>query len=410
MMNRHQQARRRMESIAAELQELSEKLAEASPDSEVAEEIREQMKKLAEQMQKEAEAIQELADKPLPLDLDQKLSPELQKMAEQLQQLSREMADAAADPNLNTSQLQQELQQQMEALKQQQQQHDDQAMQPMQRLAQVLPLKQNEAEFTQLVMKQRDLADRLQSLKDQDVQESPELRARIRDLEEEQHRVREQLSDLLSRIEENAQSLPDEPEFDELRQTAMKFAQEVRDSGAVEDMAEAESQLSEFNTSLGPELSQQAAEILEQFVSKCQGMGQQAGQCLSGFNPSLGSSLQKTLDQLAPTPSNGMGGSGFGAGGSGGYSARMSTMDNVGMYGSQPLLSPSASSRAGGGDDADAVGTFMSPEAMRDGQGNSGFTARQTNPAWGGADWGVPVQYRRQAGSYLQQLAEELEP
>ncbi len=411
MMSRFQQAQRRLEKLADEMQQVHEQLEAAQaadPDSPLTEDLRQKLQQLAEQMQQEAEAIQKLGDSPLPLELDKQLAPQLQEMAARLRELAEQTANMAASPNLNPQQAAEQLQQQLDALKQEQQRHQDEAMQPLQQLAQVLPLKQNEAEFTQLVLKQRELADRLNSLKNSNAESDPAERARMRELEEEQHRVREQLSDLLDRIEENANNLPDDPNLEKLRQSALELAQAVRDSQVTTEMANAESFLTEFNGGNGHFHAENAAQLLEQFLTQAGGMGGAAGECLPGFNPSLGSAMAQTLNQLVPGMGSGTGSAGMGQAGSGGYSTNMSTMNNVGMYGGLPLLDPSSSSSGGSESDLPA-GVFGSPFASGQDESGTGFTASQTNPAFGGADWGVPIRYRRQAGRYLQQLAEELE-
>lgn len=236
----------------------------------------------------------------------------------------------------------------------------------------------------------------------------------MRELEEEQHRVREQLDDLLDRIEEHAGNLPEDPELDELRETAKEFAKNVRECSAGSEMAQTEGALSEFNGSQSHEHANEAALQLEQFLSQCKGMGQQCKN--SGkpkFGPSLGQCLSETLSQLAPgmKPGSSSGqkqGMGNGAAAGGGQSSQMSTMKNVGMYGGQPQFDP-ANTSMGESESDNIGGVYSDPFAGNRADGGSGFTARQTNPAFGGADWGVPIQYRRQAGRYLQGLAEELE-
>ncbi len=61
MMNRYQQAERRLESLAAEMQKLKEKLDAADPDSALAEELKKELQQLAEKMQEEADAIEKLS-------------------------------------------------------------------------------------------------------------------------------------------------------------------------------------------------------------------------------------------------------------------------------------------------------------------------------------------------------------
>ena len=73
-----------------------------------------------------------------------------------------------------------------------------------------------------------------------------------------------------------------------------------------------------------------------------------------------------------------------------------------------PLCDPTASSSGKSSDSAQAAGTLPGSLANEGKGAGNGFETRQTNPAFGGGEWGVPAQYRRQAGRYLQRLAEEL--
>jgi hypothetical protein len=394
------------------MEKLKEQLEAAPQDSELAEKLRQEMMQVAEKMQQEADAIQKLGEKPLPLELDQELAPQLKEMADKLREMSEQIAKTAQQPNATNKEALEQLQKQLDAMKKEQQRHQEEAMKPLEQLAQVLPLKQAESEFTQLVMKQRELADRLQSLQGQDANSDPQIRARMRELEEEQHRNREQLNDLLDRIEEHANNLPDDPELDELRNTALEFAKAVRECEAGGEMANAEGSLTEFDGTNGHAHADKAASLLEQFLSQCNGMGEAAGNCLPKFNPGLGQCMSNTLQQLSPgmKPGTGMkqGGMGLGMAGSGGYSSQMSTMNNVGMYGGEPQFDP-ANSSMGESNSDNIGGVYTDPFADGQNGGGSGFEARQTNPAFGGADWGVPIQYRRQAGKYLQGLAEDLE-
>ena len=330
-------------------------------------------------------------------------------MAEQIREMSEQLKKSANADSKTNQQAAEELQNQLDALKKEKQRHNEEAMQPLERMAQVLPLKQAEGEFTQLVQRQRELADRLQSLQDANASSDAATRARMRELEEEQNRIREQLKDLLDRIEEHAESLPDDPELSDLKSTALEFAAAVREAQPENEMASAEQQLNEFNGHQGFEHAQEAARILEQFLSQCNGMGQQAeGACKAKFSPGMGQCMSNSLSQLAPGFGQKSGGMGMGPGGSGGSSSQMSNSQNVGMYGGMPMMDQSLSGMSDSNSDSNG-GVFSDPFANGSDENSSGLTGRQTNPAFGGGAWGVPVQYRRQAGRYLQQLADDLD-
>ncbi len=408
LMSKYQQAQRRMENIAEQIEELQEELRKQPEDSPLAEEMRNKLNELAEQMQAEAEMLQKLSEMELPLDIDAQLSPRLQEMAQMLQKLSEQAKNSAGAPDMTPQQMQEQLQQLLDEVREQRKEHQEQTLQPLEHLRQVLPLKQDEAAFVQLVQRQRDLAERLSSLKDFEGQDDPGRKARSRELEEEQQRIRDELTDLLDKIEEHAASLPEDERLDDLRETAQEFVRAVRESEATDEMLNAESALARFSGSRGHAAANRAADILEQFLSQCQSMGGQAGECLPKFSPGLGSSLQQTLQQLVPGMGSQMGGAGLGQGGSGGYSSRSNTMQNVGMYGGLPLLTPGASN-SGSSDSDNMIGTLPGQFASEQGDDGTEFQSRQSHPAYGGAEWGVPLRYRRQTGRYLRRLAEELE-
>src|SRR5262249_14970087 len=143
-----------------------------------------------------------------------------------------------------------------------------------------------------------------------------------------------------------AARLPEEEEFEAMRKTANEFAAGVRASGAPEAMVEAEDALAEFSGTRAHEGAERAAGILKQFLSQGGGMGQEgAGQALRTFRPGLGDALGQSLQQLMRNAGHGqMPGSAQGSGG--GYSASRNTMDNVGLYGSNPTMNDTPS---GGG-------------------------------------------------------------
>ena len=229
----------------------------------------------------------------------------------------------------------------------------------------------------------------------------------LRELEEEQRDLRNQLTDLTDKIEEDAAKLGDDEEMNKLRDMALDFAKALRESGASESMIDAEEGMGQFSGSKGHSAAEKAAEALEKLAGQGQQMGDQAGDSLSGENPGLEESLRKSMNQLAPVSPN-KPGQGQGTGSGEGESSQMDSMKNVGMYGGNPLMEP-AESKFGSSDQNSQTATspgIMSDEAGADG---GGFKASQSNPAYGGAEWGVPLKYQRQSGRYLQKLAEELE-
>src|SRR5262249_43877695 len=157
--------------------------------------------------------------------------------------------------------------------------------------------------------------------------DDPSAKARMRDLQTEQQKVRDDLRDLLADIENHAALLhvdtpkgekPDETvssKLEELRKSAQDFVRAARQSGAAEQMAEAEQKLEEFSGSPAVVKSREAAATLESLIAQCKSMGDQ-GEAQLKFQPTLSQSLGNTVDQLlaaeglGSNPGRGMGNGG----------------------------------------------------------------------------------------------------
>lgn len=406
LVSKYQQAERRMEGLAEELAKLEKELADLPSESELAEAKREELNKLSERMQQEANAIREAAKHTMPYELDQNLTEQLQKMAEAIEEAGTATRQLAASPKVTAGEAKQELKKRRERLQQQRQQFQQDAMQPLERLAQAYPLLEDEARFVELYQRQRELEERLASLKGQDAEKDPKLKSRMRDLEEEQRENREALSELLHDIEDHAARLPDTPDLAALKESAVEFASAVRSSGAVEAMANAEFSLAEFAGGPGHAAAKEAADILEKFLGRCAGMGEEGGQCLKRFSPSLGQCMSNTANQLLAEAGFGSKqGYGMGEGAGGGYSSRRSTLQNVGMYGQLPALGQT--SRSGFG--ASRMGAAGRGDSLRNpdsGSPTSVQSAGELQASGAGAS-AVPLKYRRRVSQYFQRIVDE---
>ena len=97
------------------------------------------------------------------------------------------------------------------------------AMAPLELLAELYPLMEDQARFIELYHRQVSLAERLSSLEGRDGEDNPALKRRMRDLENEQAQVRRALDDLLNDIVDHAKALPDDARAAELKQTALEI-------------------------------------------------------------------------------------------------------------------------------------------------------------------------------------------
>jgi hypothetical protein len=405
LLSRYQEAERRLESVADEMEQLEKKLA-ALPPGPLADELREELQQLTERMSGEAEAIAQLGRSPLPYDLDQKLSKNLHHLADQLGELADKVGDLARSPSASKSQVGEELERLRKQLAGDKDELATETGPPLEWLTAVYPLLEDEARFTDLYQRQRDLAERLSALRGRDRQDDPSLKARMRDLEAEQQRLQTELTELLDDIDEHAKRLPKKPEFKELRLSAELFAMLVKRSEAEPTMIQAAVALSQFAGTEGHDQAVRAADILESFLAKCQGIGEQGTASLkNSFEPGLGESLGSTLSQLLADSGFGQEG-GLGAGRGGGYSARRNSLGNIGLYGGFP-----ATSGMQGGQQRGANSSRGTPGYAKGSQaaaGGAGANVSTGNATTGGAEASVPSEYRRRVGRYFQRLADEL--
>jgi hypothetical protein len=404
LMAKYQQASRRMESIAEEIEKLQAELKELKPGEQPSEELRDKLQELADKMAEEVDALRRLAADKQALAIDEELTKELSDLAEQISELQKKLQELANDDQAQRDEIEKKLAELADAMREKRERLDNEVMEPLEKLNAVLPLTRDEQQFVQIYLRQRELADRLASLQGHDQEDDPALKARMRDLEDEQRKLRADLEALIGSIEEHLAGLPEEEEFRELRVSAQDFVEALRESGAAEAMLEAENGLSEFSGTRGHAGALSAADILEKFLSKAEQMGQQGGgKAMKGFRPQLGNSMSKTLQQMANR------GQGMSQGGGSGYSAARNTADNVGMYGSDQNLSDSQPSGQGQSKKQSRTGMGPRTAAQRiGGAGEGQAEARRRQRSGGGADAVVPLRYRRQVGRYFQRLADEL--
>jgi hypothetical protein len=276
-------------------------------------------------------------------------------------------------------------------------------MAPLDHLAKVFPLIEDQARYLELHARQKDLAERLSALKEkQSAGDDPRLKSRMRDVEEEQRKLRDELGQLLDDIETHAKELPDDEKLADLRETAEAFARDVRDSDAAEWMRGAEQALADFDGKAGHTNAKVAEETLAKFISKCKGIGEKGEACLK-FQPGLAAGLGNTVEQLLGasglTP-------GMGKGAGGGYAASRSTLRNVGIYGQMARMSKASKS---GGGRADR-GASTDGRGNPDDPGNAFVEDAGGRQKIGGqAEAAVPVKYKRRVGDYFRRVADEIE-
>ncbi len=405
LLGKYEQATRRMEAANEKIEQLQKALAKADSNSELSKELREQLKQAADQIAKDAEKLAGLSAEDLPFDIDHALKNQLDEAAQALEKAADALDKAAARPGLSAGAAAAAVAKARKELGGEREKFKEEAADPLDHLAKIYPLIEDEARFAELWERQKDLADRMESLVGHDDEDDPHQKSRMRDLEAEQRQLKADLRELLDDIENRTAELPSDPRLDGLRKTAGEFAKAVRKSTAADEMAASESGLAEFSGSRSAPAARAAADTLKKFLAQCQSVGEQGGECLK-FQPKLASSLGGTVEQLLEAEGLGMGKGQKGlAGAGGGYSARRSSLRNVGMYGRIPVRG--SESRAGGGRADHGISDTSN------GPGHAGnpldSSAKSRLDASGQSDAAIPDRYKRRVGEYFQRVADELE-
>lgn len=409
LLGRYQEARRRMESAAEMLEQLHRELSELPADDPLAHDIRRRIEKIAQKLAEDAAAVQKLAEKPLPFDIDKNLAKQLAEAAKALREAGGDLSQLAAQSPCSNKTAAAGARKAADRLNAGRKDFQQKAMDPLEHLAAAFPLLADAEKFTELAQLQRDLADRAASLKGRDGEDDPELKARCRQLEEEQRQLRDALGSLLAQIEEHTAKLPQRPEFEKLRETAESFVAELKASGAAETMSEAETAMASFLGTKSHAKADEAAKILDRFVKKCQ--GGMAGQCKGclAFQPTLSQCLGNSIAQLLAAMGGG-GGMGYGSGPGMGA---MRGFGNVGLFGSLPGMTGAGNIGSGtsnvtpGAAGAEGSGTFGSGGTNPD--QTPGARPVDNNAPGGSGGPAAPSQYRRRVGQYFQRILEEVQ-
>jgi len=417
---KYQAAQRHLEKLAESLREVQQAADEAAanPDSqEAAEALRDKLEAAQKAAENASSAIEQLSEQAMPIDVDQQLAERLSEQAKQAAEVAREL-EAMNDPDAQqqqplTEQERGRLDELAKQLAADRQRLQDQAIDPMQMMQKILPLLADQQRFVRLTQQQRDLAQRLNTLKANADPKDAGLQRRITDLESEQQRWRESLDQLLDDIQSHADQIANDPELEKLKQTAEQFVADVRASDAMSQMGAAQQHLLDGDLDQAREAAAAAATTLESFLSQCEGMGDKACEnCEAAFQPGmggpkLGNSLQQMLAMMGYKPGSSSGvsqGMGFGAGAGGGFAQRFPGPQNVGMYGSLPT--PRSNPARGQGDAASGgVAAYHSGSAL--GAGNAEPLSTTSATAGGQADQAVPRRYRTQVAEYFRRLTEE---
>jgi hypothetical protein len=399
LMSKYRAAQRRMESAKAGVDELRKKRKDRKGAAE--DRDRAELRELVEQLRKDAQAARNAA-KPLDLDLDQALNGRLATLSRDLDALAKALEEVAGKEGLTADEIEQALRDAAGSLDREMADFQKDVLDPLEFLRSVVPLLEAERRFEKLVARQKDLARRLEPVKDRERVTAPAQRNGMKGMQADQERIRVELAQLLDEIEGRAALLPDTPELAELKESAREFVETVRQSGAADAMTDAEAGLGQMSGKRGYDGAKKAADILEGLLKKEQGesgMGGRGRRALR-FCPGLGQRLGKTLEQLLGAgQGEGDGQSGFGTG--------SERSQEVGLYGSLPGLGDVGTEELTSRPGARGAADPRDPAAAKTGPTGTGDGRGAAPTAGANREATVPASYRRRVAEYFQRVADE---
>src|SRR5262249_41832783 len=156
---------RRIQALAEEKQGLRKKLKDKPADQPVSDQDRADLQRIEKRLAEEARSIREAAEKGLPYDLDKQLSQHLNKLADALDRAANDVQRLSKKSDLKSEDLAKALDSAFSQLEQSDLEFEREAMEPLEHLERVFPLIADQARFTELVMRQKELAQRAAALK-----------------------------------------------------------------------------------------------------------------------------------------------------------------------------------------------------------------------------------------------------
>lgn len=403
LTEKYSQISRRMEKLLDELKKIQEELDALNKDgndskdgekkSLTEEQIRQRLQQIRRLLAKEIEKLQMMADYPLPYDMEETLNESLQKQIDKMSDLHKQTGKLLKKTPPTEKDLKEHLKKVLDALGQSRKLMD-QATEPLEWIEATMPLMIAQERFKLLVAKQKDLAKRMKTFDGKNNPDDPKMKVRMQELEEEQKQVGEQLASLLSDIQLHAANLPQLEELEKLRWTAIEFAEALYASGAAEAITAASDALAEFQGTKAVEQSQRAADILEQFISKCENMGGQMWNCPPSFNPCL-SQMKSTMQQLLQSMKSG---------GGGGYGMFAPGSQAAGLYGQMQGMMQKRGTGQGQGNQRGKNHAYQESDNPDHGTWSDQPSDASTS---GSSEATVPVRYQRRVGNYFQRILEE---
>ena len=422
-------AQRYLEKMSAAIAAAEEaaKIAEQNPnDISSAADLQQKLMDAKKAASEAAQEIEKISQNASELELDQQLSKMLEEIASDAAKAAdmlEDMAEAQKGERPLSQQEKEELNSLRDKVQSDRKDIQEEAIDTIDSLNQAMKLQLDEEQFESLAERQREIAERMESLRTENVDDAATER-RMAEMEAEQEELRQQLQDLVQSIREHAEQLPNDEENQGLKQSASDFANDLQESQAEPFMRGAQRSLLDSKFEQAAEQAASAADELEELMKQGERMGQEAQQNASKqFKPGrAGFDPKQALEQMKQKFGRGKSrGSQLGKGGGqgqgesegdastpqgnqrGGNSRRNTSPANTGLYGSNPKPSPSSQGRS----DRMSQGAATSSAIAKQDQGKSSSPSVTESDAAGQGLQSIPLQYRSRVSDYMQRILEK---
>lgn len=347
--------------------------------------------KLAEELEAMRNEIAKILDLPQLFDIEAGFRTELKReqallgeMAEQARQAGR--TQPASTPTLAAL---------AKALAQLASEDEESVGKPARHLASVASLLARADSFVKLAREQATAARLLKRFASRTDTLSRIEQLELQELAHQERRLREALRTLMDSLPDALAQVPEDSEYDALRNDVRAFIDAVSQAGIDLDLQDAATALAKLDPGAGYALAQSAADKMEKLISKCESQGGDAAQGLEArFKPRI-PSMGKALGQIMRAMGNGNGGEG-----NDGYSM---FSNDVGLYGPNVQLAGEHSGGRGNGPGTANPGRGAVPPGPSDGAPTAPPDAARVRIQ---PDARFPLRYRDIVGGYFRAIAD----
>ncbi|MFW6108278.1 MAG: hypothetical protein ACOC8D_00545 [bacterium] len=357
---------------------------------------RQALSKEARALQRELARYQDALDRqlelPTALDAEERFREVLAGQRPALQSLQKKLDRAAPDPLAMPT----EVGEVAEGLAQMCEQCEQDIEVPAEHLQAVGRLLARAQAFAQLSQRQQEVARAGKEFDHQLGECSRVEEMKLRDLADAERRVHDAVSELEREMPGLIDDLPDDERYDELRQTAQGFLDQLKASRAGDDLAEASDEFGRLRGRFGYPPARDAARKMDELVQEVRPM-QGQGRAALRFQPSLqaGQSLKQMLARM-------LGAGEFGRGSQGGYAM---APQEYGLYGPDFEMPHGGgrgpdTARSGPGRDVEHITDASDPaDPDLDLPEARGHVSLVPNVRY-------PLRYRRLVGDYFRAIAD----